>query len=99
MKPDGRDSSHPVLGMYHENCRKRIRRIRGTEKGDKALQFRLIDSLRNQAELHEKGSGQAIVDEVNRDFNNHSLPKVGWSPASEKNWERIFKKQVFEEKT
>ena len=95
-KDDNRnvDTRFPKLGMRYEDCRKRIRRIRGTEKGDKKLQHRIMDSLRNQAELNEKGSGQAIVDEVNKDFNNHSLPKVGWTPKYGTAWEIIFKEKT-----
>jgi len=82
--------SNPKLGMHFDDCQKRIRRIKSTEKGNKELQGRLVESLKNQADLHQPGAWEELEKMENKDFNNHSQPHLGWSPKYDKRYEEIF---------
>jgi len=57
-------------GMKHEDVRKRVKRIAGMHRSGKVKNHEqannLVNSLINQAERREKGSGAEIIKEINR---------------------------------
>ena len=55
-------------GIPFEEARRSIDRIAKEDwRGCKDQQLNLMNSIRNQAELHETGSGDTLVDEIVRD--------------------------------
>ena len=84
--------SFPKVGMHFEDCRRRCKRISASKEGNKQIQSRLVESLKNQAELHQKGAGEEITREI--DTNRHNLPRLGWSKTYAKNYDKIFSKKL-----
>ena len=55
-------------GLKHEAAREKINRIAKQDwSGQREQQCNLMNSIRNQAELRETGSGDKLVDEVVKD--------------------------------
>ncbi len=93
-----RDSSFPIEGMKFKDVHKRVRRIKKSldsdAKTDKAMQSNLINSLANQAALHEgEGARTELKKELYRDSNNHSSSRCGWSKSYAEAWDRIYGKK------
>jgi len=91
-----RDSSFPKEGLYFEDARRRAVRIAKNPTIDPIRKNQLVSSLKNQARLHQgEGAAAEIQKEVNSDFlgcyDNHSLPRLGYSPRYADNYDRIFK--------
>jgi hypothetical protein len=88
--------AHPKVGMHFKDARKRLMRIKETERQGKVknakLQKNLEKSLLNQVKLAE---GEQAVRELRReiDSNNHSLPRCGYSKQYAENWDGIFKQR------
>ena len=63
--------SFPKVGMAFEDCRKRAKRIneqlKSEKKGNKPMQARLVDSLLNQAKLHQ---GEGARKELQRELHH-----------------------------
>ena len=86
--------SHPKLGMYYSDVRRRIKRIAKDFKtnphSNKEQQIRLADSLINQAVGHSgKGAKEELLKEL--DTNKHSTNKLGWSSRYGNAWDKLFK--------
>jgi hypothetical protein len=62
VKQGDRDRTFPDLGMKYEDVRRRVKRIakdyKNNPHSDKQAQIRLVDSLINQAQRHEKGGAR-----------------------------------------
>ena len=86
-----KDSRFPNVGMKYEDVRTRVNRISNYTTGDPQKKGRLVNSLINQASLHEgEGARTELENEVCYDSNNHSGNKLGYSPRYGKSWDRIF---------
>jgi len=76
----------PKVGMKFEQVRSRIKRY---DTINKFGNFKIRESLINQARLHE---GAMAADELRKEFsdlNNHSTNKIGYSPKYSINFDNI----------
>ena len=78
--------------MTYEQARKKAKKFHNLKAKDKPLQRNLVNSIINQARLHE---GESAAIEINKELyksDNCSQPRHGWSKHYEKRYEEIFKK-------
>jgi len=81
----------PKLGMYYEESRERLLKFK-TAVQNPNMAHALIDD----ACMHEgEGARKDLTEEfarkrLTKDNNNHSSPRVGYSPKYNEAWDRIF---------
>ena len=82
--------SLPPKGLEYKDVRKKLKTYDSVKKHNNT---NMINSLLNQARLCEGDkAAQALSNELCKDINNHSNPRVGYSPNYGNSWDRIFNK-------
>lgn len=79
--------------MYYEQARKKAKKFRDL-KGvkNRTLQGNVINSIVNQARLHEgdQGAGELVRELSDQ---SHSAGRLGWTSKYEKKYEEIYRKK------